>query len=776
MRALLILVVSGIAFAQAPLPGSGNGGGGSGGTGCIPSGIAGIIQASTGAGACQGTALTDNGTTVNSTESITISGVSVLKSSVTAIQTWLMTPSSANLAAALTDETGTGSTVFANGPTLIAPILGTPASGNASNLTNLPITLTTTGSSGPATYTQSTNTLNVPQYTGASGCTPSGGAGVIQASNGSGACQNTSATDNGSNITATEPLLAPSFTGTGTNPYINFPSNIGHTFAAGDLVNVSGVLEFGASAVPVLLSSASGIQTWLITPNSANLAAAITDETGSGAAVFATSPTLVTPILGTPASGNATNLTNLPIVLTTTGSGAATYTQSTNTLNIPTPSAGGTPCTTTALSFQYNNAGAFGCFPDATFSTPHTMLFGASGILDLHSAATTGFLLPGGFSTGVVHVTTSTGAVTSSAVSLTADVSGVLTGANGGTGVANTATLTLGTSAVNLATLGTGIVKNTTTTGNFTNAAAADIYGLFTSCTGSSGLFLKDGGTCAAAGGGIVFPATVSGTTVSGGIPYLSNTTTLTSSALLSLNRILLGGGAGGAPTSDANFDDGVTTANTLTYGGTAGIAIPNGPLKVGTAPACTAGTGGAWCATEGTNLTNVAGAAGINANSTTHEFAAQTNGSALVGMLERVQPGAIRSTGLVAAVTTATLCAASAGACNTAGQYHVHVNLFQTGTACTSNATGGVSPSLTWTDGNGTAHSAQGIPMDTNASLTAVTGTMLWNTSTLGAWGSGDVNIDTNGSVIQYAIAFAQCSVSGTATYSADLAVTRIQ
>ncbi len=52
--------------------------------------------------------------------------------------------------------------------TLVGPILGTPASGNATNLTNLPITLTTTGTSGAATYTQSTSTLNIPQYTGSS--------------------------------------------------------------------------------------------------------------------------------------------------------------------------------------------------------------------------------------------------------------------------------------------------------------------------------------------------------------------------------------------------------------------------------------------------------------------------------------------------------------------------------------------------------------------------------------------------------------------------------
>ena len=38
----------------------------------------------------------------------------------------------------------------------------------------------------------------------------------------------------------------------------------------------------------------------------------LTDETGTGSAVFATTPTLVTPILGTPTSGTLTNCTGLP--------------------------------------------------------------------------------------------------------------------------------------------------------------------------------------------------------------------------------------------------------------------------------------------------------------------------------------------------------------------------------------------------------------------------------------------------------------------------------
>lgn len=46
---------------------------------------------------------------------------------------------------------------------------------------------------------------------------------------------------------------------------------------------------------------------------SAQLAGVMSDETGSGALVFAVTPTLVTPILGTPTSGTLTNCTGLPV-------------------------------------------------------------------------------------------------------------------------------------------------------------------------------------------------------------------------------------------------------------------------------------------------------------------------------------------------------------------------------------------------------------------------------------------------------------------------------
>lgn len=85
------------------------------------------------------------------------------------------------------------------------------------------------------------------------------------------------------------------------------------TFTAGTGLTLTGSVFSLTSPVAVanggtgLTSLGSGVATFLGTPSSANLAAAVTDETGSGALVFATSPTLVTPALGTPSAIVLTN-------------------------------------------------------------------------------------------------------------------------------------------------------------------------------------------------------------------------------------------------------------------------------------------------------------------------------------------------------------------------------------------------------------------------------------------------------------------------------------
>ena len=58
-----------------------------------------------------------------------------------------------------------------------------------------------------------------------------------------------------------------------------------------------------------LTSLGTGVATWLGTPSSANLAAAVTDETGSGSLVFATSPSLTTPNIGAATATSVNGLT-----------------------------------------------------------------------------------------------------------------------------------------------------------------------------------------------------------------------------------------------------------------------------------------------------------------------------------------------------------------------------------------------------------------------------------------------------------------------------------
>lgn len=160
------------------------------------------------------------------------------------------TPTSANLRALITDETGTGLIYFQGGA------LGTPASATLTNATGLPIT----GLVGLGTGVATALGINV------------GSAGA--------------------------PVLFNGALGT--------PSSATLTNATGLPIS-TGVSGLG-----------TGIATFLATPTSANLRAAVTDESGSGALLFAGGA------LGIPASGTLTNCTGLPSAGVITGtSGAA---------------------------------------------------------------------------------------------------------------------------------------------------------------------------------------------------------------------------------------------------------------------------------------------------------------------------------------------------------------------------------------------------------------------------------------------------------------------
>lgn len=180
--------------------------------------------------------------------------------------------------------TGSGDVVLATSPALITPALGTPTSGTLSSCSGLPIS---TGVSGLGTNVATALAVNV------------GTAGAVVVNGGA------LGTPSSGTLSGCSGLpISTGVSGLGTNVATALAVNVG---TAGAVVVNGGALGTPSSGT---LSSCSGlpistgvsglganVATFLATPSSANLASAVTDETGSGALVFATAPTITGTVL-----------------------------------------------------------------------------------------------------------------------------------------------------------------------------------------------------------------------------------------------------------------------------------------------------------------------------------------------------------------------------------------------------------------------------------------------------------------------------------------------
>lgn len=492
--------------------------------------------------------------------------------------TTLTFPTSGTVTALGNSTTGSGSIVLSNSPSLVSPALGTPSSGELSSCTGYVVGNLSGLGTGVATWLGTPSSANL-------------------------AAAVTDETGSGSLVFATSPTLV--------TPNLGTPS-------AATLTNATGLpISTGVSGL------GTGVATFLATPSSANLASAVTDETGSGPLVFATSPTFTSTItLGTASTTRGSvvlaNTTANTVTLQSSNSTAAAY-----TLTLPAAApvngyylqtdnlgqlswaaggggGGGLPGGSNT-QVQFNDAANFGGAAAFTYDkTTYTLGLGAvsasTGKFSLYNASSANATtIQAGNASAAVTYTLPTAAPASNGYVLSSTTGGTMSWVSNDAGLAvGTSTISGGTSGRilydnagvlgELATTGSGNVVLATSPTLVTPVLGTPTSGNLSNCTNIP--VNQATGTLAVANGGT---GLTNGT--SGGVLYYSATGTLASSAALAASSLVIGGGAGVAPSTTT------TGAGILTFLGTPSSAnlasavtdeTGSGLLVFGTSPTLT--------------------------------------------------------------------------------------------------------------------------------------------------------------------------------------------